>query len=64
MALWNIGVGIWKSFPDITEDDLQQITTDNVHGPFAFSKEVISVFRGLEYVIIAVYLSWRNLMVS
>lgn len=50
VAVWNIGVGIWKPFLDVTEDDLQQITEGNVHGPFAFSKEVISVFRKLECV--------------
>jgi len=48
VAVWNIGVGIWKPFLDVTEDDLQQITEGNVHGPFAFSKEVISVFRKLD----------------
>jgi NAD(P)-dependent dehydrogenase (short-subunit alcohol dehydrogenase family) len=51
VAVWNAGVGIWKEFLDITENDLDKTVEGAIYGPFAFAQEAISVFRGLEYVL-------------
>lgn len=49
VAIWNVGAPVFKPFLDITVDDLEKITEGRVNGPFAFSKEAISIFRNLEY---------------
>lgn len=50
VAVWNVGVPVFKEFLDITEDDLSRIVEGDVNGPFAFSQEAIRIFKGLEYV--------------
>ncbi|EIW52596.1 short-chain dehydrogenase/reductase SDR [Trametes versicolor FP-101664 SS1] len=44
-ALWNGGVGVWKRFFEVTERDLQLTAETNVHGAFAFARQVILAFR-------------------
>jgi NAD(P)-dependent dehydrogenase (short-subunit alcohol dehydrogenase family) len=48
VAVWNAAQWSWKGFLDITEEDIQKSIEANIVGPFAFSREVISTFKGLD----------------
>jgi NAD(P)-dependent dehydrogenase (short-subunit alcohol dehydrogenase family) len=50
VAVWNAGFGVWKGFLDVTDEEVQKSVNDNIIGPFAFSKEAILAFKGLECV--------------
>jgi len=45
ITVWNAGDGIWKSFLDVTDDDLDRTTSGTVFGPFAFARESILTFK-------------------
>lgn len=44
-ALWNAGVGVWKSFIDISEEDITESLQVNVAAAFAFSRGAILAFK-------------------
>lgn len=50
VAVWNAAFAVWKGFLDVTDDEVQKSVDANIVGPFAFSKEAILAFKGLEYV--------------
>ncbi|KIJ40292.1 hypothetical protein M422DRAFT_32335 [Sphaerobolus stellatus SS14] len=45
VTLFNAGVGVWKGFLDITEQDLQSTLDNNVVASFAFARESILAFK-------------------
>lgn len=46
VAVWNVSPGnLFKSFDDVTEDDLDLVGGTNVHGAFAFAKAAIEKFK-------------------
>ncbi|KAI0042709.1 NAD-P-binding protein [Auriscalpium vulgare] len=45
VALYNAGIGVWKPFLQITEEDIDKVTDSNVKGAFAFAKEAVSTFK-------------------
>ena len=45
VAVWNAGQAVWKSFLDITPQEVQQGLETNVAGAFAFSREAILSFK-------------------
>lgn len=51
VAVWNAADMAFKPFLDVNEGDLTKIAETNIHGPFAFSSEVILAFKELEYVL-------------
>jgi NAD(P)-dependent dehydrogenase (short-subunit alcohol dehydrogenase family) len=46
VALYNAGLGVWKSFLQVTEDELDKVTDTNLKGAFAFSREALTAFQG------------------
>ncbi|KAG9050623.1 hypothetical protein FS837_003722 [Tulasnella sp. UAMH 9824] len=47
-AVWNAGAGIFKTFLDVTENDIKQSLDTNVIGAFAFARETILAFKEVE----------------
>ncbi|KAG8933270.1 hypothetical protein FRC01_010086 [Tulasnella sp. 417] len=47
-AVWNAGAGIFKTFLNVTEDDIKQSLDTNVIGAFAFARETILAFKEVE----------------
>ncbi|KAG8900304.1 hypothetical protein FRB99_006124 [Tulasnella sp. 403] len=47
-AVWNAGLGTWKSFLDVTEKDIRESLDINVVGAFAFARESILAFKDLD----------------
>lgn len=47
VGLWNAAGAVWKPFLEITEKEWEESMSDNVLGPAAFSRELISVFKDL-----------------
>jgi len=45
VAVWNAGDAIWKPFLEITDEEIQQTTTTNIIGSFAFAKAAILAFQ-------------------
>ncbi|KAI0044938.1 NAD-P-binding protein [Auriscalpium vulgare] len=45
VALYNASVGIFKSFLEVTEEDLDKITDSNVKGAFAFARQAVVAFQ-------------------
>ena len=45
VALWNAGSAAWKTFLNITEEDLRDSLEGNVVAPFAFSRQAILAFQ-------------------
>ncbi|GBE86057.1 short-chain dehydrogenase/reductase SDR [Sparassis latifolia] len=45
VALWNAGTGVWKPFLDITEQEVQSVIDSTIVGPWAFSHQVLSIFK-------------------
>lgn len=45
VAVWNAGQSYWKSFLDITPQEVQQSLDTSVAGAFAFSREAILSFK-------------------
>ncbi|KAI0072349.1 NAD(P)-binding protein [Panus rudis PR-1116 ss-1] len=48
VALWNAAHGVWKNFLDVTQEDIEASVQDNIVGAFAFSHEVIFLFKDNE----------------
>jgi len=48
VAVWNAGHGVWKSFLDITEEEVRESLDTNVLAAFAFSRAALLAFRELE----------------
>jgi len=46
VALYNAGLGVWKPFLQITEDEVDKVTDTNVKAAFAFAREAITAFQG------------------
>ncbi|KAH6905142.1 short-chain dehydrogenase/reductase SDR [Coprinopsis sp. MPI-PUGE-AT-0042] len=44
-AVWNAGEAVWKSFLDITPEEIQRGVDTNIGGAFAFSREAILSFK-------------------
>ncbi|KAH8093888.1 hypothetical protein BXZ70DRAFT_948338 [Cristinia sonorae] len=44
-AVWNASFGAFKTFLDVTEEDLKRVTETSIDAPFAFSREVILAFQ-------------------
>jgi len=44
-ALWNASVGPFKTFLEITEQEIENSVQTNIVAPFAFSREAIQVFK-------------------
>jgi len=47
-AVWNAAAGTWKSFLDVTEEEIKTSLDTNVLGAFAFARESILAFKDLE----------------
>lgn len=45
VALWNAGAGVWKSFLDVTEQELQTVVETNITAAFAFSRQALLAFK-------------------
>ncbi|GJF00411.1 NAD(P)-binding protein [Phanerochaete sordida] len=45
VALWNAGSGVFKTFLNVTEEDLASALESNVTAPFAFSRQAVLAFR-------------------
>lgn len=45
VAVWNAGESVWKSFLDITAEEIQRGLNTNIGGAFAFSREAILSFK-------------------
>lgn len=50
-AVWNAGAGIFKTFLNVTENDIKQSLDTNVIGAFAFARETILAFKEVECVL-------------
>jgi NAD(P)-dependent dehydrogenase (short-subunit alcohol dehydrogenase family) len=46
VALYNAGLGVWKPFLQITEEEVEKVTETNIKGAFAFAREAITAFQG------------------
>ncbi|KAL0576193.1 hypothetical protein V5O48_005791 [Marasmius crinis-equi] len=44
-AVYNVGYVVWKSFLDLTPEDLEMSTEAHIDGAFAFSREAILDFK-------------------
>lgn len=44
-AIYNAGAGVFKSFLDVTPQDLQLVTQTHIDGAFSFSREAILSFK-------------------
>ena len=44
-ALWNAGAGVFKTFLNVTEEDLANSLGSQVTAPFAFSRQAILTFQ-------------------
>jgi len=44
-AIFNVGVGVWKPFLEITPEDIRTTLEGNVDAGFAFSREAILTFK-------------------
>jgi len=47
-AVWNAGFGAFKTFLELTEEEVKESVETNVLGPFAFAREAILNFRELD----------------
>ncbi|TCD65041.1 hypothetical protein EIP91_003320 [Steccherinum ochraceum] len=45
VAVFNAGAGVFKTFLQVTEDDLKIIEETNIKAPFAFSRQAILTFQ-------------------
>ncbi|KAI0749694.1 NAD-P-binding protein [Daedaleopsis nitida] len=45
VALWNAGLGVWKGFLDVTEEDITNSLQTNVTAAFGFSRGAILAFK-------------------
>ena len=45
VAVWNSGAGIFKTFLEVTEEDIQDSLQTNVTAAFAFSRRAILAFK-------------------
>ncbi|KAI0707205.1 short-chain dehydrogenase/reductase SDR [Earliella scabrosa] len=48
VALWNAGAGVFKTFLEVTEEDVATSLQDNVGAAFAFSRRAILAFKDNE----------------
>ncbi|KAI0314044.1 NAD(P)-binding protein [Amylostereum chailletii] len=46
VALYNAGVGAFKPFFEVTEEDLSRVLDSNVNAAFAFARETLTAFKG------------------